>query len=125
PSLRRALELDAQNRAAYVALADAYRKQQKWADLADTLRAHADVELDGKVKCALLIDLGDLFETQLASTTKAVEAYQQAFEADENNDDALAALERLYRRDEKWANLAKVLDRRAEIAQEGGDAGRA
>ena len=42
PSLRRALELDAHNRAAYVALADAHRKQQKWADLADTLRAHAD-----------------------------------------------------------------------------------
>ncbi len=125
PSLRRALELDATNRGAYTALAEAYRKQQKWADLADTLRAHAEVETDGKFKSGLLIDLGDLHETQLASTAKAIEAYQQAADADDNSDDALAALERLYRRDEKWANLAKVLDRRAEISAEAGDQGRA
>jgi tetratricopeptide (TPR) repeat protein len=125
PSLRRALELDSTNRAAYVALADAYRKQQKWSDLADTLKAHGDIETDVKVKADLMIGLGDLYETQLASTAKAIEAYQAGFDADENSDDALAALERLYRRDEKWANLAKILDRRAEIAQEGGDAGRA
>jgi tetratricopeptide (TPR) repeat protein len=77
------------------------------------------------VKSGLLIDLGDLYETQLASTAKAIEAYQHAADADDSSDDALAALERLYRRDEKWANLAKVLDARAELAQEAGDAGRA
>jgi tetratricopeptide (TPR) repeat protein len=125
PSLRRAIELDAGNRAAYTALADAYRKQQKWADLADTLRAHADVETDVKIKVDLLIGLGDLQESQLASTAKAIEAYQAAADLDETHDDALAALERLYRRDEKWAALAKVLDRRAEIQQETGDSGRA
>ncbi|HEY5947423.1 MAG TPA: tetratricopeptide repeat protein, partial [Kofleriaceae bacterium] len=125
PSLRRALELDPLNRAAHTALAEAFRKQQKWADLADTLKAHGEVEADLNTKVGLLIDLGDLYETQLASTGKAVEAYQQAFDLDENSDDALAALERLYRRDEKWANLAKVLDRRAEISAEAGDQGRA
>ncbi len=123
PSLRRALELDPQNRAGYAALADLYRKQQKWSDLADTLRAHADVETDIGTKVDLLIGLGDLSETQLASTAKAIEAYEAAAaiasdapKGDETLDDALAALERLYRRDEKWANLAKVLDRRAELA---------
>ncbi len=125
PSLRRALELDATNRAAHVALAECYRKQQKWADLADVLKAHGDVEDDAATKVGLLVDLGDLYETQLASTAKAIEAYQAAVDLDENSDDALAALERLYRRDEKWAKLAKVLDRRAEIFAEGGDAGRA
>jgi tetratricopeptide (TPR) repeat protein len=125
PSLRRALELDSKNTGAYKALADTHRKAQKWADLAETLKAHAEVETDIKTKVESLIDLGDLYETQLASSTKAAEAYQAAFDLDENNDDTLAALERLYRRDEKWANLAKVLDRRAEIAAEAGDKGRA
>jgi tetratricopeptide (TPR) repeat protein len=125
PSLRRAIELDATNRAAFAALAGVYRKQQKWADLADTLRAHADVENDTKTKVDLLIGLGDLHESQLASTGKAIEAYQAAADLDESHDDALAALERLYRRDEKWAALAKVLDRRAEIQQASGDGGRA
>jgi golgin subfamily B member 1 len=125
PSLRRALELDPQNAAAHAAVAESFRKQQKWADLADALKAHNEVETDMQTKVGLLIDLGDLYETQLASTSKAIDSYQAAFDLDENSDDALAALERLYRRDEKWANLAKVLDRRAEISAEGGDQGRA
>jgi tetratricopeptide (TPR) repeat protein len=125
PSLKRALELDPQNRDAFTALAEAYRKQQKWADLSDTLRAHAEIEQDVKLKVDLLIGLGDLAETQLASTAKAVEAYQLAADLDETHDDALAALERLYRRDENWAALAKVLDRRAEISHDHGDANRA
>ncbi|MGE5182707.1 MAG: tetratricopeptide repeat protein [Acidobacteriota bacterium] len=125
PSLRRALELDAQNRTAYVALAEAHRKQQKWADLADTLRAHAEVELDGKTKTALLVQLGELEENQLASTAKAIDAYEQAVDLDESCEPALAALERLFRRDERWASLAKVLDARAEQALAQGDNGRA
>ncbi len=132
PSLRRALELDSQNRVAYTGLAEAHRKQQKWADLADTLRQHAEIETDVAVKAGLLIGLGDLSENQLASTAKAIEAYELATDfacdvADKNAslDDALAALERLYRRDEKWADLAKVLERRAEICEENGDPSRA
>ena len=125
PSLRRALELDPTNRAAYTGIAATYRNQQKWSDLAETLRAHGEVEADVATKVDLLVDLGDLYETQLASTAKAIESYQAAVDLDENNDDALAALERLYRRDEKWGKLAKVLDRRAELFAEAGDTGRA
>jgi tetratricopeptide (TPR) repeat protein len=132
PSLRRALELDHQNRAAHLAMAEMHRRQQKWADLADALRAHADVESDIKTKSEALIDLGELFENQLASITKAIEAYEGAAEiACESNDNnvlferSLAALERLHRRGEQWVELAQVLDRRAEVAQEAGDAPRA
>ena len=125
PSLRRALELDNQNRAAYAALGEAQRKQQKWSELAETLKLHAEIETEASAKVDLLIGLGDLQETQLASTSAAIAAYQAAADADENSDDALAALERLYRRDEAWANLAKVLDRRAEIQQANGDTNRA
>jgi tetratricopeptide (TPR) repeat protein len=125
PTLRRAIELDGANRAAHSALAEAFRKTQKWADLADTLRAHAEIEADPKVKVDLLCGLGDLYESQLASSAKAIDAYQQAADADEASDDALAALERLYKRSEQWANLAKVMDRRAEISEQGGDIGRA
>lgn len=125
PSLRRALELDPKNAAAYTALAETQRKQSKWADLADTLRAHAEIETDVATKVDLLLGLGDLQESQLSATAKAIEAYQAAADLDDSSDDALAALERLYRRDERWANLAKVLDRRAEISEESGDTGRA
>ena len=125
PSLRRAIELDATNGFAYDALAEAHRKQQKWADLADTLKAHAEIAHDTQKKVDLLLGLGDLCESQLASSSKAIEAYQAAADLDDTSDDALAALERLYRRDERWGNLAKVLDRRAEISEAAGDKGRA
>ncbi|MEZ4367269.1 MAG: tetratricopeptide repeat protein [Kofleriaceae bacterium] len=125
PSVRRALELDAGNLGAHVTLADLLRKQQKWAELADALRAHAEVEPSDEAKVDLLLSLGDLCESQLASTAKAIEAYQAAADLDPDSDDALGALERLYRRDERWGNLAKVLERRAEVADAGGDGGRA
>jgi golgin subfamily B member 1 len=125
PSLRRALELDPVNREALSAQAEIQRKGQRWSELADTLKAHADVETDTDKKVDLLLGLGDLHESQLAQTAKAIDAYQAAADIDPNSDDALSALERLYRRDERWANLAKVLDRRAEVIEAAGEAGRA
>jgi golgin subfamily B member 1 len=125
PSLRRAIELDIENIPAYTALAEVQRKQGKWAELAETLRAHAEIEADPKQKVDLLLGLGDLLESQLSSTAKAIEAYQTAADLDTSSDDALAALERLYRRSEQWANLAKVLDRRAEMSEASGDPHRA
>jgi tetratricopeptide (TPR) repeat protein len=125
PSLRRALELDPYNRAAHVALTELLRKQHKWAELADALRAQIEVETQDKLKVDLLLALADLSESHLAATAKAIEAYQAAADLDDSNDDALASLERLYRRDERWANLAKVLERRAEVCDAGGDGGRA
>ncbi|MCA9675893.1 MAG: tetratricopeptide repeat protein [Kofleriaceae bacterium] len=125
PSLRRALELDGENQAAHAAFAEVLRKQSKWAELADAIRAHVEVETDTATQLDLYIALGDLCESHLASTAKAIEAYQAAVDLDDDNDDALAALERLYRRDERWGLLAKVLERRAEIIEAAGDAGRA
>ncbi len=119
PSLRRAIELDATNRDAHAALADAYRKQQKWADLAEALAAHAAIEDDAGAKRDLLVEIGQLDETQLAAPTKALEAYEAAIEL-APSEVAFAALERLYRRDERWADLAKVLDRRADLASGSG-----
>jgi tetratricopeptide (TPR) repeat protein len=124
PSVRRALELDPKNLAAHVAMADLLRKQQKWAELADALRAHVDAAPGDEATLDLLLSLGDLCESQLASTAKAIDAYQAAADLDPSCDDALSALERLYRRDERWGNLAKVLERRAEVADASGDTGR-
>jgi tetratricopeptide (TPR) repeat protein len=125
PSLRRALELDAGNLAAHRAMAELLRKQSKWAELADQLRAQVEVEPEDPAKVDLLLALGDLCESHLAQGAKAIEAYQAAADLDAHNDDALAALERLYRRDERWGNLAKVLERRAEMREDEGDTGRA
>jgi tetratricopeptide (TPR) repeat protein len=127
PSFRRAIELDRTNAPAHEGLADVLRRQQKWAELADALRAHVEVEADPAQKVDLYLHLGDLSEGQLSQTNKAIEAYEAAVAVGEGHglDDALAALERLYRRDERWANLAKVLERRSEFLDDAGEQGRA
>ncbi len=125
PSLRRALELDGGNLDAHRGLADLLRRQQKWSELADALRAQVEVEADEQHQVDLYLQLGDLCESQLSQTSKALEAYEAAAALGDGNDDALAALERLYRRDERWGNLAKVLERRAEHLDAAGESGRA
>lgn len=113
-SYREALKLDTRRREAREGLEELYRKQQKWGELASELSAHADVEDEAGRRVDVLLALGDLYETQLASTAKAIDAYEKALDADKDNDDALAALERLYRRGERWGKLAGILEKRAE-----------
>ncbi len=127
PSYRRAIELDRANPGGHQGLADVLRRQQKWAELADALRGQIEVEHDHAHKIDLYLQLGDLCESQLSQTAKAIEAYEGAVAVGDGPglDDALAALERLYRRDERWANLAKVLERRADVLEAAGEQGRA
>ncbi len=120
-SYREALKLDPSRTEAHKGLSEVFRVQQRWAELADSIAALAEAEKERGPLLDLLLALGDLNETQLASTAKAIEAYQRAFDLDPDCDDALAALERLYRRDERWGKLARVLERRAEIHEEQGE----
>ncbi|HUH03152.1 MAG TPA: tetratricopeptide repeat protein, partial [Kofleriaceae bacterium] len=102
-----------------------FRKQQRWAELADIIKAHVERETATATKIDLYLALGDLCETQLASTSRAIEAYQAAADLDDQVDDVLVALERLYKRDERWGKLAHVLEQRAELFEHAGDNQRA
>jgi len=121
-SYREAIKLDPARAEAHRGLGEVFRVQQRWSELAESLGALAEREEERGQLIDLLLALGDLHETQLASTAKAIEAYQRAADLDPDCDDALAALERLYRRDERWGKLARVLERRAEIHEEQGEA---
>jgi tetratricopeptide (TPR) repeat protein len=113
-SWREALKRDGALREAREGLEEMYRKQQKWGDLAAELVQHAEVESDNGRRVDIFLALADLYETQLASTAKAMEAYEKVADIDHDNEESLAALERLYRRGERWGKLATVLERRAE-----------
>ncbi len=114
-SYREALKIDPTRVDARAALAELYRRQQKWGELAEELGAHAESEPDSDKKTDIYLSLGDLYESTLASTSRATEAYEKVLAVDAANDDALASLERLYRRDEHWGRLAGILDRRAAL----------
>lgn len=120
PSLRRALELDPGHAPAHAALAAVQRQRHEWAALADTLRGHA--ALATAERAAVLVELGELLEHQLAQPAAALDAYAEAAAATDGAAGsvatALAALDRLYRRGERWAELVGVLERRAAVTED-------
>lgn len=124
-SLRQAQKRDPERADVHAGLAAAYRRQQRFPELAEALAAEVELTSGGERKLELFIELGELYENQLGSVSKAIEAYEQALELDTTNDSALASMERLFRREERWGKLAKVLERRAELFEQDGDPGRA
>ena len=117
---RESVKLDGSRIDSRRGLAELCRHQQRWSELADQLHNLVELEPTPPARVDLLMALGELHETQLASSAKAAEAYQRAVETDPDCEDALLALERLYRRDERWPLLAGVLERRAELWEAAG-----
>ncbi|HMI91944.1 MAG TPA: tetratricopeptide repeat protein [Polyangiales bacterium] len=64
----------------------------------------------------LALRLAKLCETQIGSADAAIARYRVVYEVDPTHIDALEALDRLYEATERWAELADVLDREAEVA---------
>ena len=68
-----------------------------------------------------LVELGlrtaALYETRLGDVATSIARFQRVLEADAENFDALAALDRLFTQTEKWAELVAILVREAEVGQ--------
>jgi tetratricopeptide (TPR) repeat protein len=124
-AFREAIKLDPARAEAYAGLAELFRVQQRWAEMAEALAGLAEHEEDEASRSVVYLALGDLHETQLGSTAKATEAYQKAFDLDQDSEEAIDALERLYRKSERWGKLARVLERRAELCEAAGETQRA
>jgi tetratricopeptide (TPR) repeat protein len=77
------------------------------------LEAHERVADDGG-KGGLLLKLARVFEAELQDPERAEQCYQGVLEHDGQNAGALAALDRLYRQDRRWADLSEVLQRRID-----------
>ncbi len=112
-SVQQALRIDPQHTGALAALADFQRKRGSWGELIETLGKHAALEERQEKKVDLYLALADLLETQMQDPMQAIQAYQNALVADETCQDALRALERLYRRHQMWEQLIDTLGRLA------------
>jgi tetratricopeptide (TPR) repeat protein len=117
-SEKQALALIPTHLGALAALADFYRKTQKWVDLSQILGQHADLEEDKEKKVELFLALAELYEHQLVDAERSIAAHRRALDVDNRCLDALGALERLYRRLERWLELIEVLGRKANIVED-------
>ena len=84
--------------------------------LADELAARAQQTLDPLVARAHYLRLARIAEERLGDDARAVEAFERALEQAGDDEDLLAALDRLHTKMEAWDALAQVLERRVQLA---------
>ena len=82
------------------------------------LRAASNESDDPARAVAHMLEVGELYETQLADDGSAISAYESVLAIDPDAVGIAAqALERLYDSQQRWADLTRLLERRALQAE--------
>ncbi|HET7826919.1 MAG TPA: tetratricopeptide repeat protein [Anaeromyxobacter sp.] len=117
-ALRRVLELDGGDAQALEALSAIYRREQRWQDLAQVLSRARDLAPDDATRIAYQLQIAQLHENEIQDDEAAVEAYRTVLGLDENDREALAGLERLYTKLDRFAELNRVYERQIALAED-------
>ncbi|MBX3229294.1 MAG: tetratricopeptide repeat protein [Labilithrix sp.] len=115
----RALTLDNGNEATLQNLERLAMVVNRWPQVAQLY----DVELDKLAEeqpdrfVELGLRLAQIYEVQLEDVDNAIGRYRRVVEVEPENQNAVRSLDRLYVFTERWADLAAILEREAEIGQ--------
>jgi tetratricopeptide (TPR) repeat protein len=115
-ALRRLLELDGGDRPAIDRLAEIYRRDQKWNELAGVLGRARDLATDAADRLAFQLQIAEIYEGELADDESAVDAYRAVLAIDDMHVGALTGLERIYTKLDRFAELNRVYEKQVEIA---------
>jgi tetratricopeptide (TPR) repeat protein len=86
--------------------------------LAEILRVEVSLEESAEGRRGLLGRLGDLCEAVLLDNDGAIAAWRQRVEESPDDPVALAALDRLYEKTERFRDLVEIMGRRREVTQD-------
>lgn len=89
-----------------------------WARLVTLFEQALDGDLDPVLAHSFATKVARSYEDRLGNSTKAVENYQRALALESDDLNALAALEMIFTRDEKFSELLDIYRRRIDIATE-------
>jgi tetratricopeptide (TPR) repeat protein len=117
-ALRRVLELDGADPAALDALSAIFRREQRWGDLASVLSRARDLAATDEDRIHFQIQIAALYEGEIGDDEAAVEAYRTVLGLDEDEVEALAGLERLYTKLDRFAELNRVYERQIALAED-------
>src|SRR5690606_16444059 len=116
---RRALDIDRSVAALVLPAADAldrlYAASGRHRELAEILEIRCGLAQDPDLRRQLLFRLAELYEVALSDPERAIGVLKVRVEDDPSDDDALAALERLYEKTAAFADLESVLRARADL----------
>ena len=105
--LEAVLELRPSDDAAIAQLIDTYRHRKDWRPLFAIYRRQLDV-LDGAARVERLIEMARIAADRLDERDEAIALWREVIAADPAEDKAWQALEQLFHKAERWADLAQL-----------------
>ena len=102
-------------------LAKLNRLEGDHASLVEVLRRQLSVTEDEAKKISIMRQLASLQEEKLADAASALEAWREVLQVSPNDREALARVDAICLREERWADLEKVLIHEASVASEAED----
>ena len=112
--LEQVLEIDPNHEDAYFALERCYRKLRQWNDLINVYERHISATLDRKTKIDLYGAIAQVYADEVEDTDKAIDAYRNIVDLDDQNLPALEALSKLY---EKAGDASQSIDYMTRVAE--------
>jgi tetratricopeptide (TPR) repeat protein len=117
-TFRAVYDTDGENADAIGALEQLYRDTGRFQELLGIYEKKRDLVSDPEPRRPILYAIASLYENELKDQPSAIGTYLQVLEDEPMDAHALAALDKLYREQEKWEEYADVLRKRIEIADE-------
>lgn len=116
--LEQVLEIDSTNEEAYFKLERNYRRLRQWSDLVTTYDRHISATLDRKTKAELFGAIAQVYADEVEDPERAIDAYKNIVDIDEQNIPALEALAKLYDKTGDAAQSIDYMTRVAELTQD-------
>ncbi|MFH1018050.1 MAG: tetratricopeptide repeat protein [Pseudomonadota bacterium] len=104
----RVLELEPENRVSLEFLTDFYRQSNRHEDLLLLLKNQIQLTKEAQPKARLYFEMGRLLERSVRREQEAVASYESALALDPTHEEARRSVADLYRKEQRWADLAKT-----------------
>ncbi|HEX9101784.1 MAG TPA: tetratricopeptide repeat protein, partial [Polyangia bacterium] len=96
------------------ALGALYRAAERWSDLADMDLREAERIGDPERRAARYYKVAELVERRLGDQPHAISLYERCLDLVPGHRAAFAALDQLYRREERWRDIVAMYERQAQ-----------
>ena len=116
PYLDRVLAVDPTNSRAFNRLKQILTSAERWAELEELYEKAAKGTTDERDRIELLNEVALIAEEIMGDAAKAIGYYERILALDPVYVAALDALEKLYEREERWKDLAALLEKRLAMA---------
>ena len=116
--LEQVLEIDPNHEAAFFALERNYRRLRQWTELISAYERHVGTTSDRKVKLDLFAAIAQCYADELEDLERAIDAYRNIVDLDDQNVPALEALAKLYDRQGDAQKSIEAMTSVAELTQD-------